>query len=88
MFQEWEGFEEDAGEISREMSEASTAWPYWSGWTLAEVRTAAWLVTNSDLQLERLNVLDDLETSSVSSEMNIIINAMNIIIDIKFTKIL
>ena len=69
MFQEWEGFEQLAGQISSKLTQDSRAWPYWAGWTLSEVRTAAWLATNLNLTLERLIFPTDLDTSSVSKEV-------------------
>ena len=54
-WQGWEGWEDLAGEMSR-------SWPYWTGWTLGEVRTAAWLVTNLNLTLGRLTFPTDLNT--------------------------
>ena len=42
-------------------------------WTLADVKTAAWLVENGHLtQLEKPTLAPDLETSSVSDELDTI----------------
>ena len=55
------------------MKAASRVWPYYTPWTWADVKTAAWLVEEGHLtQLERFMLSSDLHTSSVSSELNTI----------------
>ena len=67
-FQEWEGF--TAGESAQQMTEASRAWPGLSLLTLADIKTAAWLVENSHLtHLERITFSTNLHTQSVNTEV-------------------
>ena len=68
-FQEWEGF--NAGESAQQMTDAaSRAWPGLTLLTLADIRTAAWLVENNHLtQLERIIFTTDLDTQSVNTEV-------------------
>ena len=52
--------------VAQEMTAASKVWPYYTPWTLSDVKTAAWLVEKGHLtQLERLILSSDLDTSSV-----------------------
>ena len=54
------------GKLARDI----TAIPSYTPWTLAELKTAAWLVDNSHLaKLETLLLTSDLDTSSVSTEL-------------------
>ena len=70
-FQEWEGF--NAGESAQQMTAASRAWPGLTLLTLADIKTAAWLVENNHLtQLERITFTTDLRIQSVSSEVETI----------------
>ena len=70
-FQEWEGF--NAGESAQQMTGASRAWPGLSLLTLADIKTAAWLVENNHLtQLERITFTTDLNNQSVSTEVQTI----------------
>ena len=71
-FQEWEGF--NAGESAQQMTAAaSRAWPGLTLLTLADIKTAAWLVENNHLtQLERITFTTDLHTQSVSTEVETI----------------
>ena len=58
-------------EVAREMKEASKD-PN-TRWTLADLKTAAWLVENGHLtQLEMPTLAPDLETASVSKELETI----------------
>ena len=70
-FQEWEGF--NAGESAQQMTAAaSRAWPGLTLLTLADIKTAAWLVENNHLtQLERITFTTDLQIQSVSEVENI-----------------
>lgn len=63
-FQEWEGF--NAGESAQQMTAAaSRAWPGLTLLTLADIKTAAWLVENNHLtQLERITFTTELHTQS------------------------
>ena len=70
-FHEWEGF--NAGESAQQMTAASRAWPGLTLLTLADIKTAAWLVENNHLtQLERIIFTRDLDTQSVSTEAHTI----------------
>ena len=71
-FQEWEGF--NAGESAQQMTAAaSRAWPGLTLLTLADIKTAAWLVENNHLtQLERITFTTDLHTQSVNTEVDTI----------------
>ena len=70
-FTEWTGF--DAGDSAQQMTGASRAWPGLTLLTLADIRTAAWLVENNHLtQLERIIFTRDLDTQSVSTEIHTI----------------
>ena len=71
-FQEWEGF--NAGESAQQMTDAaSRAWPGLTLLTLADIKTAAWLVENNHLtHLERIIFTTDLHTQSVSTEVQTI----------------
>ena len=70
-FHEWEGF--NAGESAQQMTAASRAWPGLTLLTLADIKTAAWLVENNHLtQLERITFTTDLHTQSVSTEVHTI----------------
>ena len=52
------------------MTSSSQVWPYYTPWTLADVKTAAWLVEKGHLtQLERFISSSDLDTSFVSEEL-------------------
>ena len=66
-FQEWEGLEYTAERMVQKIEAASSFTPF----TLAEVKTVAWLVENNhlDTQLERLVLSSNLDTSSVSAEV-------------------
>ena len=45
-------------------------WPYYTPWTFADIKTAAWLVEKGHLtQLERFMLSSDLDTSSVWGEL-------------------
>ena len=71
LLQEWEGF--NAGESAQQMTAASRAWPGLTLLTLADIKTAAWLVENNHLtQLERITFTTDLDTQSVFAEVEII----------------
>ena len=49
---------------------SSRVWPYYTPWTLADVKTAAWLVEKGHLtQLETVVFTSDLDTSTVSREL-------------------
>ena len=70
-FQEWEGF--NAGESAQQMTGASRAWPGLTLLTLADIKTAAWLVENNHLtHLERITFTTDLHTLSVNTEVQAI----------------
>ena len=70
-FQEWEGF--NAGESAQQMTGASRAWPGLSLLTLADIKTAAWLVENNHLtHLEKIVFTRDLDMESVKSELETI----------------
>ena len=57
------------------MTSSSRVWPYYTPWTLADVKTAAWLVEKGHLtQLETVVFTSDLDTSTVSSELDSIID--------------
>ena len=57
-------------EVAQEMIRASKVWPYYTPWTLSDVKTAAWLVENDHLtQLERVMLSSDLDQSSVWGEL-------------------
>ena len=67
-FTEWTGF--NTGDSAQEMTEASRAWPGLTLLTLADIRTVARLVeTNHLTQLERIVFTTDLDTQSVSNEV-------------------
>ena len=67
-FQEWEGFH--AGDSAQQMTGASRAWPGLTLLTLADIKTAAWLVENRHItQLERIIFTTDLDTQSVNTEV-------------------
>ena len=52
------------------MIRASKVRPYYTPWTLSDVKTAAWLVENDHLtQLERVMLSSDLDQSSVWGEL-------------------
>ena len=71
LLQEWEGF--NAGESAQQMTAASRALAGLTFLTLADIKTAAWLVENNHLtQLERISFTTDLDTQSVSTEVQII----------------
>merc|ERR1719208_798263 len=71
LFQEWSGFEFIAAELSKEMTASSRVWPYYTPWTLSDVKTAAWLVENDHLtQLEKVMFSSDLESTSITSDMD------------------
>ena len=70
-FHEWEGF--NAGESAQQMTAASRAWPGLTLLTLADIKTAAWLVENNHLtQLDNISFTTDLDTQSVSREVQTI----------------
>ena len=70
-FTEWTGF--DAGDSAQQMTGASRAWPGLTLLTLADIKTAAWLVENNHLtQLRRIIFTRDLDTQSVSTEAHTI----------------
>ena len=55
------------------MIRASKVWPYYTPWTPSDVKTAAWLVENGHLtQLETVVFSSDLDTSTVSDELETI----------------
>ena len=55
------------------MTSSSRVWPYYTPWTLADVKTAAWLVKKGHLtQLETVVFTSDLDTSTVSTELQTI----------------
>ena len=67
-FTEWTGF--DTGDSAQQMTGASRAWPGLTLLTLADIKTAAWLVENNHLtQLERIIFITDLDTQSVNIEV-------------------
>ena len=71
LLQEWEGF--NAGESAQQMTAASRAWPGLTLLSLADIKTAAWLVENNHLtHLERITFTMDLHTQSVSTEVQTI----------------
>ena len=71
LLQEWEGF--NAGESAQQITAASRAWPGLTLLTLADIKTAAWLVENNHLtRLERISFTTDLDTQSVSTEVQTI----------------
>ena len=52
------------------MTSSSRVWPYYTPWTLADVKTAAWLVEKGHLtQLETVVFTSDLDNSTVSREL-------------------
>ena len=52
------------------MTSSSRDWPYYTPWTLADVKTAAWLVKKGHLtQLETVVFTSDLDTPTVSNEL-------------------
>ena len=56
--------------VSEEITASSKVWPYYTPWTLSDVKTAAWLVEKGHLtQLERVKLSSDLDTTSVSNEV-------------------
>ena len=58
-------------EVAQEMIRASKVWPYYTPWTLSDVKTAAWLVENDHLtQLEKVMFSSDLESTSITSELD------------------
>ena len=60
-----------AAELSKEMTASSRVWPYYTPWTLSDVKTAAWLVENDHLtQLEKVMFSSDLESTSITSDMD------------------
>ena len=70
-FTEWTGF--DTGDSAQQMTGASRAWPGLTLLTLADIKTAAWLVENNHLtQLENITFTTDLDTQSVSTEVHTI----------------
>ena len=67
-FQEWEGF--NARESAQQMTGASSGLTLL---TLADIKTAAWLVENSHLtHLDSITFTPDLHTQSVSTEVETI----------------
>ena len=70
-FTEWTGF--DTGDSAQQMTGASRAWPGLTLLTLADIKTAAWLVENRHItQLERIIFTTDLDTQSVNTEVETI----------------
>ena len=60
-----------AAESSKEITASSRVWPYYTPWTLSDVKTAAWLVENDHLtQLERVVFSSDLESTSITNELD------------------
>ena len=60
------------------MRASSRVWPYYTPWTLADVKTAAWLVENGHLtQLETVVFPSDLDTSTVHDELETINKVAN-----------
>ena len=58
-------------EAAQEMIRASKVWPYYTPWTLSDVKTAAWLVENDHLtQLERVVFSSDLKSNTITSDMD------------------
>ena len=56
--------------VSEEITASSKVWPYYTPWTLSDVKTAAWLVEKGHLtQLETVMISSDLDTSSVWGEL-------------------
>ena len=67
-FQEWEGF--TGGESAQQMTGASSGLTLL---TLADIKTAAWLVDNNHLtHLETVTFTTDMDTQSVNTEVQII----------------
>ena len=67
-FTEWTGF--DTGDSAQQMTGASRAWPGLTLLTLADIKTASWLVKNRHItQLERIIFTTDLDTQSVNTEV-------------------
>ena len=57
-----------AVELSKEIT---AAWPYYTPWTLSDVKTVAWLVENDHLtQLEKVMFSSDLESTSITKELD------------------
>ena len=57
------------------MRASSRVWPYYTPWTLADVKTTAWLVENNHLtQLRTVVFTSDLDISTLSSEVQSIKN--------------
>ena len=57
--------------MAQKLTADSKVWPYLTPWTVGEVKTAAWLVDNNHLtQLETVIFSSDLDTSSVSSQLD------------------
>ena len=57
------------------MRASSRDWPYYTPWTLADVKTAAWLVENGHLTSSQLRTVvfsSDLDTSTLSREVEFI----------------
>ena len=60
------------------MTSSSQVWPYYTPWTLADVKTAAWLVEKGHItQLETVIFTSDLGTSTVSNELEFIKDVAN-----------
>ena len=60
-----------AVELSKEITASSRVWPYYTPWTLSDVKTAAWLVENDHLtQLEIVVFSSDLESTSITKELD------------------
>ena len=79
LLQEWEGF--SAGESAQQMTAASRAWPGLTLLTLADIKTAAWLVENSHLtHLDSITFTTDLHTQSVSSQVQTIKRLAGVVI--------
>ena len=56
----------NSAKLAREIRESSRVWPYYTPWTLADVKTAAWLVKKGHLsQLETVVFSSDLDASTL-----------------------
>ena len=60
-----------AAELSKDMTASSRVWPFYTPWTLSDVKTAAWLVENDHLtHLEKVVLSSDLESTSITSDLS------------------
>ena len=60
-----------AAELSKKITASSRVLPYYTPWTLSDVKTAAWLVENDHItQLENVMLSSDLDQSSVLGDLS------------------